>query len=101
MIFYITTTFSTPYAIGNSYWGYAYADLEPVIPNDDPEPIVTELEEKDSENTTNSTKIGSNSRIFAVEISEGLTMGDGSKKSSDLSQEKPQILTILSINLKN
>ena len=98
-VFYVFTTFSTPFAIGNSYWGTAFAEMDNSTDNStdstditNPEYVSTNLinEEESAASPignailteTDNVADSDGPKHYTVSVSEGLSVGDGSSNGS-------------------
>ncbi|SVB42216.1 uncharacterized protein METZ01_LOCUS195070, partial [marine metagenome] len=98
-VFYVFTTFSTPFAIGNSYWGTAFAEMDNSTDNStditditNPEYVSTnliiDLESAASPiqnatlTETDNVADSDGPKHYTVSVSEGLSVGDGSSNES-------------------
>ena len=99
--FFVFTTFSTPFAIGNSTWGPAYGNTDNSTAMNN-----TEMSNTEDVPSINMTQIAGNVTIsiqnstvtetdnvadgpkhYSVSISEGLEVGDGSPASTEMPNE--------------
>ena len=99
LVCYVFGTFSTPFSIGQSYWGTAYAEMDNSTDNStnstditNPEYIsvnLTDEEESAASPIQNATLTETDNvadsdgpKHYAISLSEGLSVGDGSSNES-------------------
>jgi len=104
LIFYLVTTFATPYSIGHSYFGSAYGEIDDsedvmspeimafVETEETIETIPSESSEFDDTDVTQTDNVADSDapKHFSVSLSEDLAVGDGKPTNNQQSIE-PQI----------
>ncbi len=98
--FFVFTTFSTPFAIGNNIWGTAFGDMDNSTSTnstqtdnleDAPATNMTQIVQKalisQNSTVTETDNVADGSKHHTVSIAEGLEVGDGSPSNNQVQNE--------------
>ena len=97
--FFVFTTFSTPFAIGNNMWGTVYGDMDNSTstnstqidyPEDGPPINMTQIEQilqNQNSTVTETDNVADGPKHYSISISEGLDIGDGQPTNNQISNE--------------
>ena len=97
--FFVFTTFSTPFAIGNNMWGTVYGDMDNSTstnstqvdyPEDGPSINITQIEQilqNQNSTVTETDNVADGPKHYSISISEGLDIGDGQPTNNQISNE--------------
>ena len=97
--FFVFTTFSTPFAIGNNMWGTVYGDMDnstttnstQIDYSEDGPSInmtqITQAFQNQNSTVTETDNVADGPKHYSISISEGLDIGDGQPTNNQISNE--------------